>query len=701
MHTGMRTAIRGVLLLLIASLAPVVVGQPAVAVQMAAQAADATPLAVHLVRLAPATLPKTGKLVLAGTVTNNSDQTYTLVNLHPFLGTTPMRTRADLAKAADSDPAADVGTRLIEPGQFAAIGDLAPGQTASFRIALPVTGLPINPATAETGVYWIGVHALGQSSDGSRDVLGRARTFIPLVRGSKTTSVAIVVPVREQVRRDADGRVLGTTHWSDSLAPDGRLGRLGSFITSAGSRPTTLLMDPAVLEAVGDLKDENPPVSLGKGETDETKEPEPTTEPSRSINRLDPADRANASAWLTAMTLAAHVHSVLGLGYADPDVSALARFRPTMLDLADKLAAETFGDLDIAAVPTVAPPDGWLDPDALAQVPGESMVLLNDHGTTRNRSQWRTASDQDLVFADGRTSSGGPGPTMPTDALALRQRIIADAALRSRTGAIGPLVVELPASWDPGPSWQLADFFNELDTDWLDLVGLSGSTDLSTPTYDAELAYPTEQRRAEIERANIGAARTLVLTTTVLAKLLRSKNTVAHDLAGVAVDAVSYHARRDAILARQQVTATNTRMRTTLGKVEVLGTDFVTLSGGSGTLAVTLVNGLDQPITVGVEPQLAATGVKIEDTEPLEMAPGQRTVLRLKTTASKIGVTQVVLTPVTANGTPLGSPLSFSLRTSQVGKLIWFILLAGGLLLLVMIARRIQRAVSTHRWRRA
>ena len=33
---------------------------------------------------------------------------------------------------------------------------------------------------------------------------------------------------------------------------------------------------------------------------------------------------------------------------------------------------------------------------------------------------------------------------------------------------------------------------------------------------------------------------------------------------------------------------------------QVTGTDFVTLSGGSGSLTVTLVNGLEQPITVGL-----------------------------------------------------------------------------------------------------
>lgn len=689
--------------LLVAGLLPVVLGGPA----RAAETATASPLTVRLVRLAPASIPTQGRIVLAGTVRNDSVETWTAVNVHPFISRTPLRTREELAAAAGSDPETEVGTRLIDPGQFTAIGDLEPGQTQQFRISLPVKDLLGTVITGESGVYWIGVHALGQNSTG-RDTLadGRARTFIPLVRGSRTTSVALVVPVREPVRRDREGRVLGTAGWSDSLAPTGRLGRLGGFVTSAGTRPLSLLIDPAVLDAVTDLKNENPALSFG-----EVKEQDPGDDPSstpgqdvsRSSDRLDPADRANADMWLTAVTGAARSHSVLGLGYGDPDASSLTRRRPTMFELASKLAAETFADQEIPAVPTVAPPDGWLDDDALVRLPQDSMVLVSDHGAPRSRTQWRTTDDQDLIFSDSAAATGGPGPTEPLEALALRQRILADAALRIRDSSAGPLVVTLPSAWDPGTGWQLADFFNELDQTWIDLENVTGSTDASTPTFDAVLGYPTARRREEIDSSSVASARGLVQTTTVLAKLLRTENDVAHDLAGIALNAVSYHARADQIAARADVVETTTRMRAALGKVEVIGTDFVTLSGGSGTLAVTLVNGLEQPITVSIEPLRSTGGVSIEQSEPLEMAPGQRTVLRLKAVADAktIGVTQVDLTPTTADGTPFGSPLSLSIRTSQVGNLIWGVLGAGALLLVVMIGLRIRRGLREHRWRRA
>jgi hypothetical protein len=146
------------------------------------------------------------------------------------------------------------------------------------------------------------------------------------------------------------------------------------------------------------------------------------------------------------------------------------------------------------------------------------------------------------------------------------------------------------------------------------------------------------------------------------------------------------------------VLALDATTRGQMDRVQVTGTDFVTLSGGSGSLTVTLVNGLEQPITVGLRARTDHAQVKVEAPEPVSMQPGQRTTLRLQVT-SGVGVHDVTIFPVTTAGEETGTPLTFSLRTSQVGRLIWYILVAGGTLLVVMIARRIVLRVRSHRWR--
>jgi hypothetical protein len=81
------------------------------------------------------------------------------------------------------------------------------------------------------------------------------------------------------------------------------------------------------------------------------------------------------------------------------------------------------------------------------------------------------------------------------------------------------------------------------------------------------------------------------------------------------------------------------------------------------------------------------------------MQPGQRTTLRLQVT-SGVGVHDVTIYPVTSEGEETGTPLTFSLRTSQVGRLIWYIISAGGALLAVMTVRRIVLRIRSNRWRR-
>jgi hypothetical protein len=684
---------------LVAALLPVLGAVPA-------HAADSnpSPLVVELTRLTPSAIPAKGRIVLAGVVRNASEETWSAINVHPFLSAAPMTSRDQLSAAAASDPALEVGTRLYQVGQFAPIGDLAPGQSASFRISLKARDLiGSGVISGAPGVYWIGVHALGQNAVG-REVGGRARTFIPLVRAGTRTSVALVVPLRERVRRDHLGRLLDTSVWSQTLADDGRLERLAALLSSAGDLPTSVLIDPAVIDAVASVAADNPPLSLGKEAAEGPSEtpgesPGGTPSPSRSVDRLGPTDRANAARWLAQVKTVSSLQTVLGLGYADPDVASLARRRPATLNLAAKQTAAAFKRFGVDdAIPAVAPASGWLDDQALGSIPADSMVLVSDHAAPRTRTHWRTPEGQDLVFTDQQAAGGGPGPSDPLEALALRQRIVSDAALQALAGSAGPMVVELPDDWDPGTDWRSADFFAGLTLPWLDLVPL-GRAPVTTPSFDAALGYSAAERRDEIGPANVSATRSLVTTAGVLGGLLRSANDVQAALTEIALEAVSYHARRDPVVARNQVLAVDSTMRDRLEKVAVIGSDLSTLSGGSGTLTVTLVNGLDQPITVGIQPRTSSPDVRIEAPKPLDLAPGQRTVVRLHTEASSIGVHEVTLTPVTPDGAELGTPLVFTLRTSQVGKLIWGILIGGGGLLVVMILRRIRRGLREHRWR--
>ncbi|MBV9830596.1 MAG: hypothetical protein JOZ82_03310, partial [Marmoricola sp.] len=123
-----------------------------------------------------------------------------------------------------------------------------------------------------------------------------------------------------------------------------------------------------------------------------------------------------------------------------------------------------------------------------------------------------------------------------------------------------------------------------------------------------------------------------------------------------------------------------------------------TLSGGTGTLTVTLVNGLRQPVDVGLLTRTHSPDVHVESAAPVELGPEQRTTLRLAVRSSN-GLHEVSMYPVTDKQQVVGTPLTFSVRTSQVGVLIWYVIGAAGVLLFVMILRRIVLRVRRRHWR--
>ena len=220
----------------------------------------------------------------------------------------------------------------------------------------------------------------------------------------------------------------------------------------------------------------------------------------------------------------------------------------------------------------------------------------------------------------------------------------------------------------------------------------------ATTTYAGKLPYDRAQQDREVGDTNVAATRTLAHTSTVLGDLLAKPSDAPYRLTGAALQASSYTARANPPVSAQQVLSLDSSVRSDLDRLEVRGSDFVTLSGGSGSLTVSLVNGLDQPVTVGLKAQTDSADVRVEAPDPVSLQPGQRSTLRLQVT-SGVGLHEVTLTPITTKGASAGTPLTFSMRTSQVGRLIWYIIFAGGALLAVMIVRRIVLRISSHRWR--
>ncbi len=680
----------------------------------AVPADDGAPLRVTIDALSPSYVPARGSIRINGSVTNTSEDTWSNVNTYAFAGSTPITSVDQLADEVALDPLQPVGDRITVPGTFDDVDDLDPGESAQYAIRLPVAQLPVDAA----GVYWFGVHALGEGPEG-RDVSadGRARTFLPLVpRSDEKVEAALVVPVRHPVRHEPDGSIAEVERWARHLE-SGPLRTLVDFGASAGSRPLTWLVDPAVPEAVRDLVSGNPPRSLedtlppddgqdDEGEDDEeptgpadptdSDEPEPSgsgePQPSEAPGP-DPEDAPPTAAtepgtaWLNRLREAMRGDQVLALPYGDLDVSAASRRDPDVYQQARRRSGRELAPWGRRTAPAVSSPSGYLDPSAIDLLHGASTVLVTDRMLPIDAPVVRSAGHR-LLATSFATSTGGPGPDERLAATALRQRILAEAALRLMEGGDDPLVVVLPADWAPDTT---TGFFEGLDVRWLDLRKVSR---LSTPrpvqVDPDDLSYPGAQVHLELDAANFTSAQALVEAGETLQNVLLRNDRIADDVVDQALTSLSYASRTRADAARAETDRSRAWIADQLAAVSVRAPRAVTLSSSSGRFAATISNDLAHPVTVKVQ-AVSDRPLEIVGPDEIEVAANSRTSVLLQARTDRLGVHNVQLLVTDVDGVPLGSTDSLPIRSAQVSEIIWVILGAGVALLFGAIAVRLVR----------
>ncbi|MEN8706021.1 MAG: DUF6049 family protein [Nocardioides marinisabuli] len=716
----------------------------------AAAAEDpAEPLSVTIDSLTPGELPRSGPIEVTGTVTNVDDQTWTTVNLYPFLGDAALTTPAELSRARDTPVRDFVGARVTDPGPYATIETLEPGESADYSFTVARSRLDVD----ERGVYWFGVHALGQDAAG-RDLNadGRARTFLPWVGAEeRSLPVSVVVPLRRRVLHEADGRVAGLESWSRALDADGPLTRLVEFGAGADGAPLTWLVDPAVTDAAGRLAAGNPARSIeptidprdpdapdpdGTDGTDPSGSSSPSgpaedgsTDPSApadpdfpettgtvperlgddAVDGLDAEQAAlarSAGDWLDDLAAAVGSGSqVLALPYGDLDVAAASRLAPELYRSARRRSGSELEGVELSTSPALASPLGFLPVEALAEAREDETILLTDRMLGGQRADDPLPSvvsieGRDVVLSSSGAVDGGPGPGERLSSLALRQRILSEAAVRLLdTGQRSPLVLTLPLGWVP--DGDPADFFEGLGTSWVDLDTVAEATaDRRARRVDSdELTYPDSQLEAELGAADLAAVTELVAAGQHLQDLLTFNDRVASVVSAQAYPTASYLTRPVRAAALRSAQAATDDVRDLLGAVEVSAPPGVTLSSASGRLPATITNTLDQTVTVRLDAR-SDQPMTLRVPESIEVPPESSTTVLLNATTEQQGVHNVTLVLTDVNDVPLGDVDVVPIRAAQVSRVIWLIMGAGAALLLgaivVRLVRRVRAARAEH-----
>lgn len=671
------------------------------------------PLELRLDRLSPSLVDADTKraVTLAGTVTNRSNETWTAVNLAPFRSAYPITSETGLAAAAETAPTDYVGDRLTDVSSLTTLDSLAPGETARFTTTIPRSALGTSP-----GVYWVGVHARGETATIPRDDItdGRTRTFLPVTGDAKAARTSLVLPLRTPVRHAADGTLAEVDDWVASLSEGGELHDLLAAGRSAAPHAVSWLVDPAVIHAVAQLAAGNPgwdlsaePGALLHGPAQAPVDPETDgdsetpTNPDEDADDSDGAESepsqvaAAARTWLDAFVplLTAPQADVHALPYGDVDVSALARRAPESLVRAQARGLSVLEAFGVQASPAVAPPEGTLPDSILPLLRADTLVLLSDAQVTGDGTaplpSAGTVAGRPFVTTSSGATQGGPGPEAPGTALAVRQRVLSQSLVAGLSGDSSPLVVLPPSGWETAEGTAaLTALFDSGDLRARTLSSVAESDD--TVLDPNALTFTKEQRAQLLPRANVDASQDVRERADLLDAILENPADLAVQAEDAAWSDLSYAARTDPRAARNRAERAEEHLGALVAKVSISGPAVVTLSGASGRIGATVTNDLPVPVEVDVA-SVSGESIDLTIPNPVRVAPSSRNRLLLQADRVQQGVSQVTLKVTTLGGEEIGAEDSFPVRSSQVSGILWLVIGGGAVLLFGAIALRLFR----------
>lgn len=675
------------------------------------------PLQVVLDGLTPAVPRPKGQLTVTGHLVNAGNATVKGVSVRLRLSRVKVVSRGDLAALAAGQSVRD-GSPIAAPGASADVGDLVPGASAPFTLTaalddLRLGSLGVFPLTVEAR----GVRAGGQEGGYLRR-LGVTRTFLPWAPDpleAVPTQLAWVWPLADVPHRRVDG-VFADDELATSLAPGGRLEGL---VQAATGRPVTWLVDPMLLDDARAMS-QGYRVAAGAGAGGTGSGGTGGTGSGGAAEQKAPEEGTGgtaARAFLSDLVAATGTADVVALPFADPDVRALlAAGQTSVLPAAAERGQATATDVLGRPVTTAvaAPPGGFATAGELGalRAAGSSAVLLDARalpargdGTATGRATLTVAGAQEPValWDDTLTRLASATPSGPGSELLDRQRFLAETEMvtAESPGVQRTVVIAPPHDWQVDPQQAARLLALTASAPWLKLVTLSEA--LAVPPPDADRGPLVTGPPAD--EASTGAAGPLptdyvdAVGTTVArgqsaASVLRDPAPVRTSYQVQGERMVSASLRTDLARGRALLDQTRAALSARIGAVRILPAS-ATLGSSAADIPVTVVNDLDQTVTVKVVFSSASPRLSVRAPDPVEVAPGSKARVLVPVTARANGVVDVSARLLTPAGDPLGEPVAVRVRIAQYG-LAGVLVTAGAALLLFLgaghnIYRRVRR----------
>ncbi len=656
-------------------------------------------LVVTMDSITPGYLTPGEPINVRGSITNLDDHVWRDLQVYLVMSPSPMTTKEQLVAALDSPATAYSGNRVADPGLYLQLGSLRPGGSASYDLDVPFGRLGLLSRTP--GVHSIGVHVIATDENGVRnssEATGRARSFIPLMPRSVDNPVdlSLLWPFEAHVPRAGDGTYVDAGGLTAQVASGGYLRRMLDMALAAGEVPVTVVADPAVLDALVRITDGSTCLSRDRPDVAASATPQ-----DQASSEESPQQRV-AREFLRDFLSLARTQSLWTQGYGRPDLTALAtRQRSGLRHAVDAATASTLAGLDLSARRIYLPTE-LVDAEALSRT--EAVTVL----TADQLSGWQlddgpvvslptTGQPFDVIVSDRTLTDGGPAPEPVDTALQVRQRLLSESALLSlgaSANADAGMVFIASSSWDPGPTWPSAGFFAAFDAPWIQPTQL-----------DTQVAQPPSNARVSRTAAQVDALSPVLLDTGAdIARRARVLSAVTGGDAALgtcyeeaAALAVSEYWRSDPATGQALANQALQDVTGQLAGITVEGPDFVTLSSTSGRFPITITNGLEEPVSVGVRITADDGSMSFDDIGPVDLRRGESTTFTVRTKAADVGVIGVSARLTTPTGRPFGPAAKFTLRTSVVGVVVWIALGTAAGLVVLAVARSVRRRGRTPR----
>jgi len=665
-------------------------------------------VSVTIDSMSPQVAAPHGTVTVTGTVSNGTGQPQAGLQVQLYTSPTRFTSRdqmdAYLAQGGTGSPEEPVGN------PFVIAASLPPGATAGWRASFSV---------AATGMTQFGVYPLAaQLADGlTGGVLATDQTLLPLWPGRQAAglasplTIAWIWPLIDRPHRQVCA-ALTDNGLAASLRPGGRLAALLAAGQQHPAADLTWLVDPALL---GDVAAMTRPYRVG------------VTSNCVAGTRPEPASKA-AAGWLSALRGVAARQPVVITPYADVDATALVH-QGLNADLATayrlggavadgvlhgtfghSIAVPAGGTADLSTLTDLAAAE-HVDTVVLSssEMPPLSSAVFEDDAVTSVRTAAGTTmtvllADDTLtkVLAAGDAGSGAPTPGAE---FAVRQRFLAETAMiaAEAPAAARTVVVAPPADWSPTATLA-GDLLGETVTaPWLKpaaLGSLAGTRD-DASTIARQPPPAAGPSPGELGRGYLSAVGGVgAMLGSYKSMLYRAPASYLAAL-GEALAATESSAWRDGGRAQGLALADGLAdyLADAESKVKIIASPQVPMGGSSGTVPVSIENGLYQAIRVSLNAQVvgvpgsSAQLVVGRFPKTVTVLPQQPVTVKLPVSSAPIGSTVIKLSLTSADGRPLPvAGASLTVQSTRYGRAILFLIGAAlGVLVLTSGYRGVRR----------